>query len=232
MKNVFLTALASLVGSISAVGVVGQAEGFAAGVTGGGSATPQYPKDINELTKWLTDATPRVIVLDKTFDYTTSEGTVTGTACANWGTGAKCQRILLDKCDAGVTKETVTYNKAAKTPIKVASNKSIIGIGSKGIIKGKGLSFASKNVIVQNIQVSDLNHKYVWGGDALSFSGADLIWIDHVTVSTKVFQFLSVMILIACSRFTDRSSRPTALRLWFRPQHPRYSFQQLHQRRI
>lgn len=233
MRTVFLTALASLVGSISAVGVVGQAEGFAAGVTGGGSATPQYPKDINELTKWLTDATPRVIVLDKTFDYTTSEGTVTGTACANWGTGAKCQRILLDKCDAGVTKETVTYNKAAKTPIKVASNKSIIGIGSKGIIKGKGLSFASKNVIVQNIQVSDLNHKYVWGGDALSFSGADLIWIDHVTVSTsKIFQFLIVIILMAHSSFTDRSSRPTTLRLWFRPQHPRHSFQQLHQRRI
>ena len=49
--------------------------------TTGGSATPQYPKDINELTTWLTDATARVIVLDKTFDYTTSEGTVTGTAC-------------------------------------------------------------------------------------------------------------------------------------------------------
>jgi pectate lyase len=80
-------------------------------------------------------------------------------------------------------KETVTYYKAAKTPIKVGSNKTILGIGNKGIIKGKGLSFAGKNVIVQNIQVSDLNHKYVWGGDALSFAGADLIWIDHVTVS-------------------------------------------------
>lgn len=102
---------------------------------------------------------------------------------ANWGTGAKCQRILLDSCDAGKVKETVTYYKAAKNPIKVGSNKTILGIGAKGIIKGKGLSFAGKNVIVQNIQVSDLNHKYVWGGDALSFAGADLIWIDHVTVS-------------------------------------------------
>lgn len=90
---------------------------------------------------------------------------------------------MLDSCDAGVVKETVTYYKAAKNPIKVGSNKTILGIGAKGIIKGKGLSFAGKNVIVQNIQVSDLNHKYVWGGDALSFAGADLIWIDHVTVS-------------------------------------------------
>lgn len=182
MKGIIYAALASLAHMTTAVGVVGTAEGFATGVTGGGSATPQYPKDITELTTWLTDATARVIVLDKTFDYTSSEGTVTGTACASWGTGAACQRILQDTCDSGITKETVTYYKAAKTPIKVGSNKTILGIGAKGIIKGKGLSFAGKNVIVQNIQVSDLNHKYVWGGDALSFAGADLIWIDHVTV--------------------------------------------------
>ena len=181
MKPTILATLLTLSHTITAISVVGTAEGFATGVTGGGTATPQYPKDITELTSWLTDATPRVIVLDKTFDYTTSEGTVTGTACANWGTGAKCQRILQDSCGSA-TAETVTYYKAAKTPIKVGSNKTILGVGSKGVIKGKGLSFAGKNVIVQNIQVSDLNHKYVWGGDALSFAGADLIWIDHVTV--------------------------------------------------
>jgi pectate lyase len=81
MKFFAIAALASLAHVASAVGVVGKAEGFATGVTGGGNATPQYPKDINELSKLLTDSTARVIVLDKTFDYTTSEGTVTGTAC-------------------------------------------------------------------------------------------------------------------------------------------------------
>jgi hypothetical protein len=81
MKVFAFAALASLAQMASAVGVVGKAEGFATGVTGGGSATPQYPKDIAQLTSWLTDSTARVIVLDKTFDYTTSEGTVTGTAC-------------------------------------------------------------------------------------------------------------------------------------------------------
>jgi hypothetical protein len=81
MKFLAIAALASLAHLASAVGVVGKAEGFATGVTGGGNATPQYPKDIKELTTLLTDTTARVIVLDKTFDYTTSEGTVTGTAC-------------------------------------------------------------------------------------------------------------------------------------------------------
>jgi len=211
MKLLAFAALASLAHMASAVGVVGKAEGFASGVTGGGSATPQYPKDITELTTWLTDATARVIVLDKTFDYTTSEGTITGTACANWGTGAKCQRILLDSCDAGKVKETVTYYKAAKNPIKVGSNKTILGIGAKGIIKGKGLSFAGKNVIVQNIQVSDLNHKYVWGGDALSFAGADLIWIDHVTTARPgrqhyVFGFTPSTRITLSSNFINGAS--------------------------
>jgi hypothetical protein len=44
---------------------------------------------------------------------------------------------LLDSCDAGQVKETVTYYKAAKQPIKVGSNKTILGVGSKGIIKAK-----------------------------------------------------------------------------------------------
>jgi pectate lyase len=83
MKFLAIAALASLAHMASAVGVVGKAEGFATGVTGGGNATPQYPKDIKELTTLLTDTTARVIVLDKTFDYTTSEGTVTGTACTS-----------------------------------------------------------------------------------------------------------------------------------------------------
>jgi pectin lyase len=39
------------------------------------------------------------------------------------------------------------------------------------------------NVIVQNIMITDLNPKLVWGGDAFTLSGTSRIWIDHVTVS-------------------------------------------------
>lgn len=64
--------------------VVGSAKGFAAGVTGGGNATPQVPSSISQydspkpivadtdeadffsrLKSWLSDSTARVIVLDK-----------------------------------------------------------------------------------------------------------------------------------------------------------------------
>ncbi|KAI8930855.1 hypothetical protein NX059_011872 [Plenodomus lindquistii] len=208
MRSILIVTLAGLAHFATAVSVAGTAEGFAKGVTGGGNATPQYPKDIKELSSLLTDATARVIVLDKTFDYTTSEGTVTGTACANWGTGAKCQRILQDTCGTAPV-ETVTYYTAAKTPIKVGSNKTILGIGNKGIIKGKGLSFAGKNVIVQNIQVSDLNHGYVWGGDALSFASADLIWIDHTARPGRqhyVFGFTPSTRITLSSNFINGAS--------------------------
>lgn len=39
------------------------------------------------------------------------------------------------------------------------------------------------NIIIQNIKITNLNPKYVWGGDAISISGSSNIWIDHVETS-------------------------------------------------
>ncbi|KAF4540324.1 Pectin lyase [Lasiodiplodia theobromae] len=169
--------------------LTGKAEGFASGVTGGGDATPVEPADIDELTKLLTSDEPQVIVLKQEFDYTDSEGTTDGTGCVNFGTGEACQQQI-DMGSGCGDKDSVpiTYYTAAKTPIDVASNKTIIGVGSAGVIKGKGLRFrdGASNIIVQNIAITDLNPKYVWGGDALSFDESDLIWIDHTSLIGRV----------------------------------------------
>jgi pectin lyase len=66
---------------VAAAGVVGEAFGFATGTTGGGSAEPVYPADIDELTSYLTDDQPRVIVLNKEYNYIGSEGSVTEDGC-------------------------------------------------------------------------------------------------------------------------------------------------------
>ncbi|KAE8378409.1 putative pectin lyase A [Aspergillus bertholletiae] len=176
--------LLGLVPLSAAVSVSGSAEGFATGVTGGGDAEPQVPSDIDELKEWLADDTPRVIVLDKEYDFTESEGTTSGTVCASWGTGDSCQKIIQDDCGDSPSSEATWYT-AAVTGMDVASNKTILGDGDKGVIKGKGLRFNNgvSNIIVQNIQVSDLNPEYVWGGDAIYLDGSDLIWIDHVTTA-------------------------------------------------
>lgn len=52
---------------VSAISVSGAAEGFAKGVTGGGSATPVYPSTTAQLVSYLGDSTARVIVLTKTY---------------------------------------------------------------------------------------------------------------------------------------------------------------------
>lgn len=177
-------AFVALAQVVTSEAVVGKADGFAYGVIGGGNASPDYPADIEELKSMLTDATPRVIVLKKTYDFTQSEGTIVGNVCLSWGDAHSCQQIIQDDC-GDTPSMTAKWWKAPTQPIDVASHKTILGVGNKGVIRGKGLRFrgGASNIIVQNIQVSDLNNKYVWGGDAIGFDGADLIWIDHVTVS-------------------------------------------------
>jgi pectin lyase len=79
----------------------------------------------------------------------------------------------------------VTYDKAGVTAINVGSDKSIVGEGSSGVIRGKGLRIANgaSNVIIQNIHITELNPQYIWGGDAITIVGADLVWVDHVKTS-------------------------------------------------
>jgi pectin lyase len=156
-----LLTFAAFVSKCIAVGVVGTPTGFATGTTGGGSATPGYPADIAELKTWLTDSTARVIVLNKEYNFIGSEGTVTETGCrpaSNTcpGNGGQDAINHADWCTngnagAGVTSISVTYDKAGVSAIDVAPNKSIIGIGSAGVIRGKGLRIAngSKNIIIQ-----------------------------------------------------------------------------------
>ncbi|KAK7726582.1 hypothetical protein SLS63_007551 [Diaporthe eres] len=146
-----------------AAGVTGAAEGFAKGVTGGGSATPVYPSTNAELVSYLGDSSARVIILTKTFDFTGTEGTTSATGCAPYGTASGCQTAI-------------NQNN---------SNKSLVGSGSAGIIKGKGLKIVSgaSNIIIQNVHITNLNPQYVWGGDAITLNGADLVWIDHVKTS-------------------------------------------------
>lgn len=64
--TLFAAVLTACAGSAAAVGVSGAAEGFAEGVTGGGSATPVYPDTIDDLVSYLGDDEARVIVLTKT----------------------------------------------------------------------------------------------------------------------------------------------------------------------
>ena len=85
---VYAATVAAWASNAAAIGVVGAAEGFAKGVTGGGSASPVYPTTNAQLVSYLGDSSPRVIVLQKTFDFTGTEGTSSATGCSRGGTGS------------------------------------------------------------------------------------------------------------------------------------------------
>ncbi|EEY54977.1 pectin lyase, putative [Phytophthora infestans T30-4] len=186
--------------------VSGTPPGFAAGTTGGGNAEPVYPKDIKELSTYLSDDEPRVIVLKQEFNFMESEGITTEDGCHAKGAadcaakknGFEPQDTIqpsFTTCDNIMVK--VTYDKAAKTPLKVASNKTLVGEGTSGVLTGKGIEIKGNNVIVQNIHITDLNPQYVWGGDAIGISGDNGviptgIWLDHVKVTSVGRQMIVI----------------------------------------
>ncbi|KAF8159857.1 pectate lyase [Crassisporium funariophilum] len=167
---------------------VGTPFGLGSATTGGGNLTPTVPSSIAQLTTWLSDSTARVILLDKVFDYTSAEGTITGAACAPWTCSPNPQLAIdanswCENYEAGAAKTTVTYNVAGTTPLKVGSNKTLLGKGSSGGIRGKGLKITgASNIIIQNIKITDINARFVWGGDAIQIDGGSRIWIDHNTI--------------------------------------------------
>jgi pectate lyase len=186
-----LAAVTLLGATVSASGVSGTAFGFATGTTGGGSASPASPSDTTQLTEWLTDSIPRVILVDKEFNYLGTSGKCTDCRCcipdSNTCGSSGQNAIDLDSsswCGSYPT-TTCTYDKAAIEGIDVASNKSIVGVGSSGVIRGKGLRLRNgvSNVIIQNIHITELNPQYIWGGDAITLDGTDKVWIDHVKIS-------------------------------------------------
>lgn len=78
---------------------------------------------------------------------------------------------------------TIT-NGTAGGQIRVASNKSIIGLGDSAFLSGVGIDISDENnIIIQNLRVSLLgaaSPSSVNGGDAISISGTSKnIWLDH-----------------------------------------------------
>lgn len=204
----FTSAIAALF-NVVAADVVGAAEGFAKGVTGGAGGSEVTPTTTDELVSYLGDDEARIIYITKEFDFTGTEGTTSESdGCAAWGTDPACQVAINqnDWCknyqpDAPLA--DVTYDNAATLAIKVGSNKSIVGVGSSGVLKGKGLRVVggAQNVIIQNIKITELNPQYVWGGDAITLNDVDMVWIDHVTTSLIGRQHI-VLGTNACGRVT------------------------------
>jgi pectate lyase len=185
-----IIALLAVAGTSSAQSVIGTAYGYGAGATGGGDATAVTPTSNEELEKYLADDTERVILLTREFDFTGK--TAFGAGCDKSTCSAKSDggQYYLGDLSCGGSDMTpvssITYDAAGTTALKVGSNKSILGVGGKGVIKGKGISIAknASNVIIQGVEFTTINPGIVWGGDALDLQGGNTkIWVDHCKFS-------------------------------------------------
>jgi pectin lyase len=141
------------------------------------------------LTTWLTDNVARCIVIDKEYNFKGTQGKAVENGCrptsnACPGKGGQDAINLNNWCQpkfagAGVKTIQVSYDKAGLYGINMGSNKSLIGVGNKGVIRGRGLRIAkAKNIIIQNIHFTEINPQYIWGGDAIATdAGSDLLWV-------------------------------------------------------
>lgn len=194
--RVEILALVLAAASASAQAVVGTAYGFGAGATGGGSAKAVTPTSNEELAGYLADDTERVILLTKTFDFTGKKATGAGCDRKSCSASNGGQLYLGDiSCgtEDNVAVSSVNYDEAGTKPLVVGSNKSILGVGGKGVIKGKGMSIKknASNVIIQGVEFSTINPAVVWGGDALDLKGGNTkIWVDHCKFSTTGRMFV------------------------------------------
>ncbi|KAJ7173438.1 pectin lyase-like protein [Mycena filopes] len=193
ISPLFVCAALALLRTTSAVGTP---FGLAAGTTGGGSATPSVPSSLAELTTWLSDSTARVILLESIYDFTSNEGTTTGTICKPWTCSPNPQFAIdanswCENDEPSAAKSTGTWYVAGTKPLTVASNKTLLGKGSSGGLKGKGLKITgANNIIIQNglsssaseyqnqyaqvllhlerilnpFYAADINAEFVWGG--------------------------------------------------------------------
>ncbi|KAJ7303005.1 pectate lyase [Mycena albidolilacea] len=187
ISPLFVCAALSLLRSASAVGTP---FGLAAGTTGGGSATPSVPSSLAQLTTWLSDSTARVILLESIYDFTSNEGTTTGTICKPWTCSPNPQFAIdanswCENDEPSAAKSTATYYVAGTKPLVVASNKTLLGKGSAGGIKGKGLKITgANNIIIQNIKITDINAEYVWVSSTIlcpcSMLTNSRMWIDFL----------------------------------------------------
>ncbi|WP_308363988.1 MULTISPECIES: RICIN domain-containing protein [unclassified Microbulbifer] len=81
------------------------------------------------------------------------------------------------------TNDTVTRDRF-DTNIRVADNKTLVGLGPNSRIEGANLDLRdSKNIIVRNLSIANVNPHLVEAGDGITLLNSSHVWIDHVSFS-------------------------------------------------
>ncbi|KAJ1528599.1 hypothetical protein ONE63_007000 [Megalurothrips usitatus] len=165
-------------------GCISKPVGFGYKTTGGAGGRTVTPRNINELKNYLTQNGKLIINLDRTYDFTNSEGFATSTGCffQKCGGNSFQQSLAQQGTCNGRQKTTVKYYKAGLTELLVSSDKTIMSSNGRGVIKGKGIRVKNaNNVIIRDITITDINPEVIWAGDAIGLDNVQNVWIHRVT---------------------------------------------------
>ncbi len=193
-------------------------DGWAAadgGTTGGAAADDAHVYTVTDragLVRALDggSATPKIIKIAGTIDANTDDDG-DRLDCADYTTGGYSTKKYLAAYDPRTwgsappsgpqeeARKASAARQAERVVLPVGSNTTIVGLGSKAVLKGAGLQVNNAdNVIIRNLELRDAYDCFpVWqpntGGlgdwktayDTLWLRGATHVWIDHVTASDK-----------------------------------------------
>ncbi len=195
-----ITSVAGSTNTLPPMSAVGSPIGYAAmggnPTTGGGTRPPDYVSTCDDLANALQDASQsRVVVIrdNQTVNcHIVPANTVyvCDVQCDSSKTGASnyIHRYVSNtptscggssSADAGTS--AIADTADART-INVASNKTLLGLGSGSTISGATLYLKGQtNVIIQNLNLQDVNPSMIEAGDTITIDGSDHVWVDHCT---------------------------------------------------
>lgn len=160
--------------------------------TGGGSAAPIIAGSCAALVGALQSSTPAVVHIPAgtTLDCRTSARSQSACAisCPSYqDPGKTIYRIPVgaQTCkELGSASETRYSRTRNEIGIRVASNKTLIGLDSGARIVGASLNLSNaRNVIIANLSIENINPGLVEAGDAITLNNSSHVWIDHVRFS-------------------------------------------------
>ena len=160
--------------------------GFGADTKGGANTEPVLATTLTDLVAALKTDDPKVVLLPqgsldatRTGDSLPDPTTACPTACPAGSETLETSNLLTDDktCDVPMIPAQRTDRR-----ITVGSNTTLVGLGRGAALRGGSLDIGnSKNVIVRNVAIYDVNQDLIEAGDGISIDGADGVWIDHVT---------------------------------------------------
>jgi pectate lyase len=127
---------------------------------------------------------PNALAANSVDGYATVNGSTTGGAGGSTVTVTSVS--ALTSAASSSTKQTILLNGlfSCSTEIKVASNKTIQGVGANSGLTGCGLNLKSvTNVVIRNLKISKVKAS-TGNGDAIHIEKSTHLWIDHNDLSS------------------------------------------------